>query len=170
MIQIIKNKKLFFFGIAIITFFAWLDLYSKEQIFAILDEISVKENTIHLEIQVTSFFSLVKVWNRGVSFGMLNDLENGKYLISIVNILISGVLFVWLYRNNSKYLMWAISLIIGGAMGNLFDRFKNDAVADFLDFHISSYHWPAFNLADSIVFIGVALLLLENFFIKKDEK
>ena len=52
----------------------------------------------------------------------------------------------------------------------MFDRFKNDAVADFLDFYISSYHWPAFNLADSVVFIGVALLLLENFFIKKDEK
>jgi signal peptidase II len=170
MIEIIKNKKLFFFGIAIITFFAWLDLYSKEQIFIILDEFSVTENTAYPEIKITSFFSLVKVWNKGVSFGMLNDLENGKYLISIVNIIISGILLIWLYRNHSIYLMWAISLIIGGAMGNLFDRFKNDAVADFLDFYISSYHWPAFNLADSIVFIGVALLLLENFFVKKDEK
>lgn len=170
MIEIIKNKKLFFFGIAIITFFAWLDLYSKEQIFIILDEVSVTENNAYPEIKITSFFSLVKVWNKGVSFGMLNDLENGKYLISIVNIIISGILLIWLYRNHSIYLMWAISLIIGGAMGNLFDRFKNDAVADFLDFHISAYHWPAFNLADSIVFIGVALLLLENFFVKKDEK
>ena len=170
MIQFIKNKKLFFFGIMIIADFAWLDLYSKNKIFEILDEVSVKENTIHPEIIIAPFFSLVKVWNTGVSFGMMNNLANGKLIISLINIAITLVLLVWLYRNKIPYLTVALSLIIAGAFGNLIDRFYNDAVADFLDFYIGAYHWPAFNLADSIVFIGVAMLLLENFFVKKDEK
>jgi signal peptidase II len=75
------------------------------------------------------------------------------------------VLLIWLYRNEKIYLTYALGLITGGAVGNLFDRIKNGAVADFLDFHIASYHWPAFNAADSFVFIGVAILLLEDFFI-----
>lgn len=170
MLQFLKTKKLFFCGLIIIVLFAWADLYSKKEIFAILDNIAQKENTIHPEIKLTGFFSLVKVWNTGVSFGMFNDLDNGKMILSLINIAISTFLLVWLYRNNSVYLMWAISLIIAGAMGNLIDRLQNDAVADFLDFYIKNYHWPAFNLADSIVFIGVALILLENFFTKKDEK
>ena len=75
-------------------------------------------------------------------------------------------MLVWLYRNQIVYLTIAIGLIIGGAIGNIIDRIFNEAVADFLDFYIGKYHWPAFNLADSAVFLGVALLLLENYFVK----
>ena len=64
--------------------------------------------------------------------------------------------------------MIAFSLIIGGALGNLIDRIRYKAVADFLDFHLFAYHWPAFNLADSLIFIGVAMLLFEELLIKKN--
>jgi signal peptidase II len=122
------------------------------------------------QIEVFSFFNLVKVWNPGVSFGMMDGLTNGKYIILTINILILAVLLVWLYRNEILYLTIAISFIIGGALGNITDRILNHAVADFLDFHIAGYHYPSFNLADSAVFLGVVLLLLENYFVKKNEK
>lgn len=163
----ILDKKLFFIGIAISLVLMAADLWSKYYIFSVLESIGDYHNPV---IEVTSFFNLVKVWNNGVSFGMFNSLENAQIILSAVNIIITFILLVWLFRNNSKYLMVAISFIIGGALGNLIDRIINGAVADFLDFHVVGYHWPAFNLADSFVFIGVVLLLFENFFIKKDEK
>jgi signal peptidase II len=98
---------------------------------------------------------------------MFNDLQSGKYIILSVNSIILLILIFWLYRNNSLYLSWAIGLIVGGAIGNMIDRVINSAVADFLDFYIGNYHWPAFNVADSCVFIGVFLLLFENYFVKK---
>lgn len=164
--KLIKDKKLFFLGIILSLFFMVLDLYSKAYVFTVLNQLEMYQPVI----EITSFFNLVQVWNNGVSFGMFSNFQNARIVIMIVNILITFVLLIWLFRNKIKYLMFALSFIIGGALGNLVDRTMNGAVADFLDFHISTYHWPAFNLADSFVFIGVALLLFENLFVKKDEK
>lgn len=162
-----ERKKLFLLGIIIAATAATLDLYSKYLIFDFLDEMYVEQNLPSPQLQITSFFNLVKVWNRGVSFGMFHHLESAKYIILLVNITILIILFFWLYNNKSHYLTWAIGLIIGGALGNIIDRIYNSAVADFLDFYIGKYHWPAFNIADSCVFIGVVLLLFENVFAKK---
>lgn len=164
-LQFFLNKKLFFLGLSVAAVIATLDLYSKNLVFNFLDSF----NTEHPEFAITGFFNFVKVWNRGVSFGMLHNLDDGKYIILAVNLSILLVLLVWLYRNKIPYLTWAISLIIGGALGNIIDRIYNNAVADFLDFYIGKYHWPAFNLADSSVFLGVALLLLENYFIQPNK-
>jgi signal peptidase II len=162
------KKKLFFTGLAIALIVAFLDLYSKDLAFSFINGLDLE----YPQVAVFDFFNLVKVWNNGVSFGMFNELKGGKYIILGVNLAIMLVLLVWLWRNKIIYLMIAISLIIGGAIGNIVDRILNGAVADFLDFHIAGYHWPAFNLADSAVFLGVALLLLENYFVKpqKDKK
>ena len=162
------QKKLFFIGLTISTIVAFLDLYSKNWVFNFLDYVAVTNQIDHPEVMITSFFSLVKVWNNGVSFGMFSHLVGGKYIILSVNLTILTILLMWLYRNKIPYLAGAIALIIGGALGNIIDRICNNAVADFLDFYIGTYHWPAFNLADSAVFLGVVLLLLENFFVKKN--
>ncbi len=159
------HKKLFFLGLAIAGIVAFLDLYSKNLAFKFIDSLNLQ----HPELAVTGFFNLVKVWNNGVSFGMFNDLAGGKYIILAVNLSILSALLIWLYRNQIMYLTIAIGLIIGGAIGNIVDRIMNDAVADFLDFYIGNYHWPAFNLADSAVFLGVVLLLLENYFVKPNQ-
>ncbi len=160
--QFFLSKKLFFCGLTIATIVATLDLYSKKIVFSFLDNLNYE----HPEFSVTGFFNLVKVWNKGVSFGMFNNLADGKYIILAVNLSILTILLVWLYRNKIVYLTWALAMIIGGALGNIIDRIMNHAVADFLDFYIDKYHWPAFNLADSAVFLGVVLLLLENYFVK----
>ncbi len=161
--QFFLAKKLFFFGLIIALIVAALDLASKNLVFSFLDSFNLERP----ELEITGFFNLVKVWNNGVSFGMLHNLTGGKYLILTINLLILVALLVWLYRNQIIYLTIAIGLIIGGAVGNIIDRIINNAVADFLDFYIGKYHWPAFNLADSSVFLGVILLLLESYFVKK---
>ncbi len=166
--QFYLQKKLFLFGLIIAFFITFIDLVSKKMVFNFLS--SLPQSQQHEQFAVNNFFNLVKVWNKGISFGMFNYLNDGKYIILSVNLVILSILLVWLYRNQVKYLNWAIALIIGGALGNIIDRIFNDAVADFLDFYILTYHWPAFNLADSSVFLGVCLLFLENFFVKKPEK
>ena len=163
------KKKLFILGLIIALLIAFLDLYSKNLVFCFLDKISANSPLQHSEFVITRFFNLVKVRNNGVSFGMLSGLACGKYIILSINLGILLALLIWLYRNKIAYLTFAIALIIGGAIGNIVDRVWNNAVADFLDFHLFGYHWPAFNLADSAVFLGVVLLLLENYFVKPNK-
>lgn len=162
-----KTKKLFLLGISIALLVAFFDLLSKKFIFSILENIALTEKTNNPEIKVFDFFSLVYVWNRGVSFGLFNQLENSHIILSIVQGSIALILLIWLYSNKRPNITCALGFIIGGALGNLSDRIKNGAVADFLDFHIASYHWPAFNLADSFVFIGVMILIFDDLIFSK---
>lgn len=161
-----KIPKLFLLGMMIATIVAILDLASKRLIFTILEQ----QEFLQSEIKIFDFFSLVAVWNRGVSFGMFNSIENPQIILSILQGSIAIILCFWLYNNRKKHFTIALGLIIGGAFGNVIDRIMHGAVADFLDFHIANYHWPAFNLADSCVFIGVAILLFDEIFQKKISK
>lgn len=116
-------------------------------------------------IEVVPFFNLVLTWNRGVSFGLFNSGSPLNALIlPIVAIAIAGSLLVWLMRVDRMILALALGLIIGGAVGNLIDRFRFGAVADFLDVHALGYHWPAFNVADSAITIGVVVLIADSLF------
>ena len=110
---------------------------------------------------ITSFFNLVYVQNRGISFGLFGHMQDFVPLIlTVCNSIIVLILASWLFKTKERYTPLAISLIIGGAIGNIIDRIRIGAVTDFLDFYIRSYHWPAFNVADSAIFIGVVILLL----------
>jgi len=109
------------------------------------------------QIIVTPFFSLTPVWNRGISFGLFSD----NPYIGLVTIPVLAVLVVlWLIwqLNDLTFLQTlGASFIAGGALGNVSDRIVYGRVIDFLDFHIGALHWPAFNVADSALFIGVLL-------------
>ncbi len=118
-------------------------------------------------IQVTPFFNLVMVWNKGVSFGMFNKVEVAQYqpwILTAITLIIVAGLFAWLRRADTKLQIWGLGLIIGGALGNAIDRVIYGAVVDFLDFHWGLQHWPAFNIADSCICVGVFILVLESFF------
>ena len=114
-------------------------------------------------IDITGFFSLTPVWNRGVSFGLFaTDAKFGAIVLSVVALAVSLGLTIWLLRLNRTLPRVALGLVIGGALGNVIDRLTIGAVFDFLDFHVAGWHWPAFNVADAAICIGVGLLLLDG--------
>ncbi|OHC76054.1 MAG: signal peptidase II [Rhodospirillales bacterium RIFCSPLOWO2_12_FULL_58_28] len=116
-------------------------------------------------IPVTSFFNIVMTWNRGVSFGMFDSASSlNNVILPILAAVIVGVLLAWLRRAASYRVTIAIGMIIGGAVGNIIDRIHFGAVADFLDFHIAGYHWPAFNAADSGITVGAVILIVDSLF------
>lgn len=114
--------------------------------------------------QITGFFNLVMVWNRGVSFGMLQSGETGRYLLAALAIAIIIGLSVWLWRGQPLLTSLGIGAVLGGAVGNVVDRLMptRKAVADFFDFHVFGYHWPAFNIADAAITLGVIAIVLDG--------
>ena len=118
---------------------------------------------------MTSFFNLALTYNRGISFGLFNEGAGLNALIfSLAAAAIVGVLVFWLSRVTSPFLGVAIGLIIGGAIGNVIDRIRLGAVVDFLDFHLGTLHWPAFNIADSAICIGVGAMLLDGLLLRRE--
>ena len=119
-------------------------------------------------IEITPFFNLVMVWNSGITFGMFGNTAWGRWAFAGLALAIVGVLVSWLLRADHRSTALALGLVIGGAIGNVIDRVRWGAVADFLDFHVAGWHWPAFNVADSAIVIGVFVLLLEALFSRKE--
>ena len=114
-------------------------------------------------IEVTSFFNIVMVWNKGASFGLFSSQSPWtQALLGGLAVVISIVLVVWLTKAGNRWLATSLGLVIGGALGNAIDRAIYRAVADFLDFHAAGYHWPSFNVADIAITIGVIMLLLDG--------
>ena len=116
-------------------------------------------------INVTPFFNVVLVWNRGISFGMFsNESMAGVWILSLLALIIVGFLINWLRKAESRRVAISLGLIIGGALGNVIDRAVHSAVLDFLDFYIGSVRWPAFNAADSFITVGAILLIVDSLF------
>lgn len=152
-----RNIHLTAWGLAVAGAALALDQVSK---WYILHEVALP---FHNSIEITPFFSLSMVWNQGISFGMLSKYNQPVLLIALAAV-ISTTLLAWLYRAPSRFIATALGLVLGGATGNIIDRVRFNAVVDFLDFHIGDYHWPAFNIADSTIFIGVVLLCASSMF------
>lgn len=115
-------------------------------------------------ITITSFFNLNHAWNYGTAFSLFwSTAESQRWFLIAGTGLISVALMVWLWRTPSKLTAVAVGSILGGALGNIIDRVQHGAVFDFLQFHLADYYWPSFNIADSAIVCGVALLLWESF-------
>lgn len=119
---------------------------------------------------VTPFFNLVLVFNSGAAFSFLANAGGWqKWFFVVLALAISAWLVVMLRQHAKEKLMpTALALILGGAIGNVIDRLRFDAVVDFLDFHVAGWHWPAFNVADSAITVGVALMLLHSLLHSKE--
>lgn len=116
-------------------------------------------------IALGPFLDIVMAWNRGVSFGMFNQESAWNApVLSLLALVITGVLLNWLWKAQGRWVPAAIGLVVGGALGNVIDRARFGAVADFLYFHIDSHYWPAFNIADSGISIGAAMLVWDSLF------
>lgn len=124
-------------------------------------------------IPVTSFFNITLAHNKGAAFSFLNNAAGWQiWLFGSIAFLVSLGILIWLYRISSKqvWLAIALSLILGGAIGNLLDRIQYGHVIDFLDFYVGQWHWPTFNMADSAVCVGALMLLIEALFFKKNKE
>lgn len=119
---------------------------------------------LHESRAVTSFFNLVLVFNPGASFSFLADAGGWQRWFFIVLALAISAWLVVMIRQHARerLLPFALTLVLGGALGNVIDRLRFGAVVDFLDFHVAGWHWPAFNVADSAIVVGVVLLLWQQ--------
>ncbi len=118
---------------------------------------------------LTGFFNLVLVFNKGAAFSFLADAPGWQTPLFVVFSLVAAVIVsVLLFRSPGRPMFYAgLALILGGALGNVIDRLRFGQVVDFLDFHAMGWHWPAFNVADSAITVGAALLILEGLFHEK---
>lgn len=143
-------------GFVLAAFVAALDQWSKKWIVA-------AGEAGRLPVTILPFFNVTVVFNKGISFGML-AYSKGLVMTMLPIVLgtITLMLCVWLVNARKAQVIMALGLVVGGAVGNLIDRVYSGVVTDFLDFHIGRYHWPAFNLADSSIFIGVVIFAITN--------
>jgi len=116
-------------------------------------------------LELTGFFNLVLVYNKGAAFSFLSDAAGWQTPLLIGFAVVAvGILGTLIVRSPGRRLFCTgLALVLGGALGNLIDRFRYGQVVDFLDFHAAGWHWPAFNVADSAITIGAVLLILEGF-------
>ncbi len=118
-------------------------------------------------VEITSFFNLYLVWNKGISYGFLN--KAGPWLLIALQGSIAIFLVLWLARCKSSIMATATGMVIGGALGNITDRITHGAVADFFHFHWGSFSWYVFNIADIAIVAGAAILVYDSFIASKDD-
>jgi signal peptidase II len=156
------NKKKIYLFIFVLVLFA-IDRISK---------ILILKNFLNnssSEIYINSFLNFSLVWNSGIGFGILQLEANIFYLlISIIITAINLILIYWMLSSSNYLESIFISIILGGALGNLFDRYYYSSVPDFIDLHYESFHWFTFNIADIFITIGIiGLIIIDLFKIKK---
>lgn len=156
------NKKKIYLFIFVLVLFA-IDRISK---------ILILKNFLNnssSEIYINSFLNFSLVWNSGIGFGILQLEANIFYiLISIIITVINLILIYWMLTSSNYLESIFISIILGGALGNLFDRYYYSSVPDFIDLHYESFHWFTFNIADIFITIGIiGLITIDLFKIKK---
>ena len=114
--------------------------------------------------EIAPFINLIVVWNRGISYGLFQQNSDlGRWALVVISILASIGLSVWIRRTSAKLLAASLGLIVGGAIGNVIDRIAYGAVFDFIQFHIGSWSWYVFNVADAAIVAGVVGLLYDSF-------
>jgi signal peptidase II len=122
----------------------------------------VQNLSFHDQIDILPFLKIVHVENRGAAFGMFSGLGNPAFVILAVIVIIIITLYILKLRPGWE--LGALSLILGGAAGNLVDRIRYGKVIDFIDFYVNAWHWPAFNVADSALTIGIIIFVLASLF------
>ena len=149
----LKKENIFFLILILLIF--CLDRYSKNQIL---------NSPAESRLYINDFLNLDLIWNTGIGFGLLSS--NSTLFYNLITFLIGVVIFVLIYfslkSNRTDKLIYCI--IIGGALGNFFDRIKYQAVPDFIDVHYNNFHWFTFNVSDIFITLGVIAFVLKGFY------
>ena len=155
-------KKFFFSDILIVLIIFLLDRISK------LYVIHLDSTLLNSEIITSKFINIQLIWNEGVAFGLLAFNEKSFYNFITGFIVIIILTLIYFIRKTKGIEKYSFIIILGGALGNVFDRFFYSAVPDFIDIHYNNFHWFIFNVADIFITIGVLLLIYIEFFKKKN--
>ena len=127
----------------------------------------MQSNGTDVDFYIFSFLNFLLVWNTGIGFGLMSLESNIYYHIMTAVIVIVNVVLIFLLLKSKKNYAYMFALIIGGSLGNLFDRIYYSAVPDFIDIHIGNFHWFIFNVADIFITLGIIGLILKELFIKE---
>jgi len=157
-------KKNYYFDILVLFLIFILDRFSKIYV------IYLSEKNNYSQIFSSKFLDIHLIWNEGIAFGLLSFSETYFYnLISTIIAIIILILFLMIIRSKGLKKLLLIS-ILGGAIGNFYDRMVHKAVPDFIDFHINDFHWFIFNIADIFISIGVFFMILYEIIDNNSEK
>ena len=158
-------KKQFILNFIIIFFIFFLDRITKHYILNLAEDQGI------IDITINPLLNIILVWNSGIGFGLLQFDENIIYNLITVLIVIVNIIIIYLLFNSKKLHQILFSMILGGSLGNLYDRVYYNSVPDFIDLNYNGYHWFVFNVADIFISLGIiALIFLELFIKTKNEK
>ena len=161
--MMLKNnlKKILIYSFIVILIFI-LDRLSKLYI------LNLAETNNLVNIYLNSFLNLHLIWNKGIAFGIFSFEENFIYnFITILIIIVNFIILIMIVKTNNYKVYFLIS-ILGGSLGNLFDRIYYSAVPDFIDLHLNNFHWFVFNVADIFISAGVICLIFVEMFYKSN--
>ena len=146
-------NKNFYISISIVTSIFFLDRITKVFV------IQLDRNNLSSDIFSSAYLNIVLVWNKGIAFGLFSFDESHLYNILSLIISIVVVVLVIMSQKSQGFKRYALLMIIGGALGNLYDRIFFSAVPDFIDFHVGSFHWFIFNVSDIFITLGVICMI-----------
>ena len=154
----VNFKKILINFITVLIIFL-VDRFSKIYILKIAELESV------VDIYITQYLNLYLIWNKGIAFGLFSF--NESFIYNVITLIIASITIVILIMiiKNEGFKKSALLLVLGGSLGNLFDRIYYSAVPDFIDFHINNFHWFVFNAADIFITIGIICLIFDEIFI-----
>ena len=157
-------SKNFYISFSIVALIYFLDRLSKIYV------IQLDKNNLGSDIFNSTYLNIVLIWNKGIAFGLLSFSES--YLYNIISLIIAIIIFVLIMMSlkSQGFRKYSLLIIVGGALGNLHDRFFFNAVPDFIDFHIGNFHWFIFNVSDIFITLGVISMIVLELFDNKNEK
>ena len=159
--KFINNKKKLYLSLLIVFLVYILDRITKIYV------LHLSQGNFANEIYSSKYLNIFPIWNKGISFGLLSfDKTNLYHLLSIFISIIIFVLIIMAIKSESLKRL-SLLIVIGGALGNLYDRLKYNGVLDFIDFHVGNFHWFIFNVADIFITLGIVIMILIEFNGKK---
>ena len=156
------KKAFIYFGIILFIFLA--DRISKLYILSVLEDLGF------VDININSYINLILVWNTGIGFGLLSFDQSSIYNVITILIIFINLLIVYLIIKSKDKTAYFFLIILGGSLGNLFDRIYYSAVLDFIDISYKGYHWFVFNIADIFISLGIICLIFAELLNYKKEK
>ena len=147
-------SKNFYISFLIVALIYFLDRLSKIYV------IQLDKNNFGSEIFNSSYLNIVLIWNKGIAFGLFSF--NETHLYNILSLIISFIIIIVIIMSlrTQGFKRYSLLMVVGGALGNLYDRIFFNAVPDFIDFHIGEFHWFIFNVADMFISLGVIFMIL----------